>query len=116
MGRDRERSKSEYAEDIVSGLKWLGIDIDYSDPYKQSEHSDTYQKYIETMLKNGTAYISKEEVKEEGQRAEVIRLKNPNKKVKYEDVLLCFMFFILLEEKSKKNRRLEKIILKINYK
>lgn len=84
---DKERSKQEYSDDIVSGLKWLGIDIDYSNPYKQSEHSDTYGKYLETMLKNNTAYVSKEEVKEEGQRAEVIRLRNPNKKVKYEDMI-----------------------------
>jgi glutamyl-tRNA synthetase len=84
---DEERSKQEYADDIVSGLKWLGVDIDYSNPYKQSEHSDTYKKYLEVMLKNGTAYISKEEVKEEGQRAEVIRLKNQNKIIKYNDLI-----------------------------
>jgi glutamyl-tRNA synthetase len=84
---DIERSKQEYSEDIVSGLKWLGIEIDYNNPYKQSEHGDTYKKYIELMLKNGSAYISKEEVKEEGQRAEVIRLKNPNKKIKYNDMI-----------------------------
>ncbi len=84
---DRERSTSEYANDIVEGLKWLGIDIDYSNPYKQSEHSDTYRKYIEKMLNDGTAFISKEEVKEEGQRSEVIRLKNPNKKIIYEDMI-----------------------------
>jgi len=84
---DIERSKQEYADDIVSGLKWLGIEIDYDNPYKQSEHGDTYKKYIEMMLKNDTAYISKEEVKEEGQRAEVIRLRNPGRKIKYEDMM-----------------------------
>ncbi len=84
---DRERSTNEYANDIIEGLKWLGIDINYSDPYKQSEHSDTYRKYIEKMLNDGTAFISKEEVKEEGQRSEVIRLKNPNKKIVYEDMI-----------------------------
>jgi len=39
------------------------------------------------MIANGTAYISKEVVKEEGQRAEVIRLKNPGKKVVFEDMI-----------------------------
>jgi glutamyl-tRNA synthetase len=82
-----ERSKQEYADDIVNGLKWLGIEIDYSNPYKQSEHGDIYKKYIELMLKNNTAYISKEEIKEEGQRAEVIRLRNPGRKIKYEDMI-----------------------------
>jgi len=46
---DKERSKQEYADDIVSGLKWLGVNIDYTNPYKQSEHGDTYKKYIELM-------------------------------------------------------------------
>ena len=84
---DLERSKQEYADDIISGLKWLGIEMDYNNPYKQSEHGDTYKKYIELMLKNDTAYISKEEVKEEGQRAEVIRLRNSGKKIKYQDMI-----------------------------
>ncbi|MEI6528239.1 MAG: glutamate--tRNA ligase family protein [bacterium] len=84
---DKERSKQEYADDIISGLKWLGIDMDFENPYKQSEHGDTYKKYIELMLKNDSAYISKEEVKEEGQRAEVIRLRNPGKKIKYNDMI-----------------------------
>jgi glutamyl-tRNA synthetase len=84
---DKERSKQEYADDIVSGLKWLGVNIDYTNPYKQSEHGDTYKKYIELMLKNDTAYISKEEIKEEGQRAEVIRLRNSGRKIKYTDMM-----------------------------
>ena len=62
---DKERSKQEYSDDIISGLKWLGIDIDYSKPYKQSEHSETYKKYLEKMISEDKAYLSKEEVKEE---------------------------------------------------
>jgi glutamyl-tRNA synthetase len=84
---DKERSKDEYSKDIVEGLKWLGIDINFSNVYKQSEHSSTYRKYIEKMIAEGKAYISKEEVKEEGQRSEVIRLKNPGKKVVFEDMI-----------------------------
>jgi len=84
---DKERSKQEYADDIISGLKWLGVEIDYSNPYKQSEHGGIYKKYLEKLLAENKAYISKEEVKEEGQRTEVIRLKNPNKKIKYNDLV-----------------------------
>ncbi len=84
---DRERSKTEYADDIVSGLKWLGVEIDFANPYKQSEHGDTYKKYLEKMIQAGTAYVSAEEVKEEGQRAEVIRLRNQNKRIKYNDLI-----------------------------
>jgi glutamyl-tRNA synthetase len=84
---DKERSNDEYSKDIVEGLKWLGIDIDFNNVYKQSEHSATYRKYIEKMIAEDKAYISKEQVKEEGQRAEVIRLKNPGKKVVFEDMI-----------------------------
>lgn len=84
---DKERSKDEYAQDIISGLKWLGININFDKVYKQSEHGSTYKKYLEKMIAEDKAYISKEEVKEEGQRAEVIRLRNPGKKVIFEDMI-----------------------------
>ncbi len=84
---DKERSKDEYAQDIEEGLKWLGININFDKVYKQSEHSATYKKYLEKLIAESKAYISKEEVKEEGQRAEVIRLKNPGKKVIFEDMI-----------------------------
>jgi len=84
---DKERSKEEYSLDIVEGLKWLGIELDFNNIYKQSEHSDTYKKYLEKMITEGKAYISKEEPKEEGQRSEVIRLKNPGKKIIFEDMV-----------------------------
>lgn len=84
---DKERSKEEYSLDIIEGLKWLGIDMDFSNVYKQSEHSSTYRKYLEKMIAEGKAYISKEEPKEEGQRSEVIRIKNPGKKVVFEDMI-----------------------------
>ncbi len=84
---DRERSKKEYADDIIEGLKWLGIDIDFNHIYKQSEHSETYKKYLEKIIAEDKAYISKEEVKKEGQRAEVIRLKNPGKKITFTDMI-----------------------------
>ncbi len=84
---DRERHKDEYADDIIESLKWLGIDIDYDKPYKQSEKGDLYKKYLEKIISEGKAYISKEEVKEEGQRAEVIRLKNPGKKITFNDMI-----------------------------
>ncbi len=84
---DKERSKDEYSNDIIEGLKWLGININFSNVYKQSEHGETYKKYIEKLIAEDKAYISKEEVKEEGQRAEVIRLRNPGKKVAFQDMI-----------------------------
>lgn len=82
---DKIRSTKESEEDIMSGLKWLGFEFD--EFYKQSEREDTYRKYIEQLIKEDKAYISKEEVKEEGQRSEVIRFRNPNKKVKFNDLI-----------------------------
>ncbi len=80
---DKERSKEEYAEDIIESLKWLGITYDQG-PFKQSERNDIYKGYIQKMLDNGTAYISHET---EGDNKEVIRFKNLNKIVTFTDVI-----------------------------
>ena len=80
---DKERSKKEYEENILEGLKWLGIGYDEG-PLKQSERSAVYQKHLQKMLDDGTAYISSEP---EGESKDVIRFKNPNKKVKFLDVV-----------------------------
>ena len=40
------------------------------------------------MIADGFAYISKEEIKKEGERNEVIRFKNPNKKISFSDIVL----------------------------
>ncbi|MBI2046198.1 MAG: glutamate--tRNA ligase [Parcubacteria group bacterium] len=103
---DKERSKKEYEDDIIEGLLWLGIgwtgdpskklqkkdigdeingDIAYQQPYRQSERTDIYKKYLAKMIADGTAYVSKEEPAEAGQRSEVIRLKNQNKKITFHD-------------------------------
>ena len=84
---DKERSKKEFEENIVEGLKWLGINWDNEEIYRQSERSEAYKKHLEKIIASGHAYISKEEVKEEGQRSEVIRFKNPNKVVTFQDIV-----------------------------
>lgn len=82
---DQERSTKEYEQDILDTLEWLGFK--YDELYRQSERSQIYADHIKKMIDGGSAYISKEEVKEEGQRTEVIRLKNQNKKVKFQDLI-----------------------------
>jgi len=82
---DKERSKKEYEDDILNGMKWLGFS--YDELYRQSEREGIYKKYLEKLIVEDKAYISKEEVKEAGQRAEVIRFRNPNKKVKFNDLI-----------------------------
>ena len=83
---DKERSKKEFENDIIESLKWLNISYD-DGPYRQSERSDIYKKYLKQMVDSGHAYVSKEIPKEPGDREEVIRFKNPNKKVTFTDLI-----------------------------
>lgn len=60
---DKLRSKNEYKEDIMEGLKWLGIEWDEGPdiggpygPYRQSERLHIYKKYIDKLLKEDKAY------------------------------------------------------------
>jgi glutamyl-tRNA synthetase len=52
---DRERSKVEYEEEILSGLKWLGLDFDEG-PYRQSERNAIYEKHFEALKTSGKIY------------------------------------------------------------
>ncbi len=81
---DKERSKKEYEENIIESLKWLGLSYDKF--YRQSEHLDKHKFYLEKMIKDGTAYISKEEAKDgSGLIKELVRFKNPNIDVTFKD-------------------------------
>jgi glutamyl-tRNA synthetase len=80
---DKERSKPEFEENIIDGLKWLGLTHD--EFYRQSERGGLYRKHLENLIEKGLVYVSKEEVTEEGQRAEVLRFKNPNHSVTFRD-------------------------------
>lgn len=83
---DKERSKKEYEDNIIESFKWLGLD--YEEFYRQSERTEIYKEYLKKLIDSGHAYISKEEPREEGERGEVIRFKNPNTKIKFTDVIL----------------------------
>src|SRR4051812_17436703 len=76
---DKERSKKEYEENILDVLAWLGISYD-SGPFRQSERTEVYIKYLKKLMDDGFAYLSQEkpEDAEPGKtlRAEVIRFKN----------------------------------------
>lgn len=81
---DQERSTKEFDKNILDGLSWLGLP--YDELYRQSEREDLYKSYLKKMLNNNSVYISKEEPKE-GEHAEVIRFKNPNKKIVFDDLI-----------------------------
>ncbi len=130
---DKERSKEEYVEDIVQGLRWLNIVWDEGispddlreelgdfGPYKQSHRTNLYKKYIEKLLEENKAYYcfcSKEELEAHRQyqlsigqppkysgkcrnldqktveqylkegKPYVIRFKNPNTQVVFQDLI-----------------------------
>ena len=54
---DLERSRSQYTENILSGLSWLGIDWDEG-PFFQSKRLDLYRQAIQTLLDRGLAYLA----------------------------------------------------------
>ena len=52
---DLERSKPEYTQNILDGMKWLGLNWDEG-PLFQSQRLDLYRQSIQTLLDNGSAY------------------------------------------------------------
>ncbi len=74
---DKERSKKEYEKDILDGLQWLGIEHD--EIYHQSEREEIYEKYIQPLLESHIIYMSNEK------KGTILRFKNPNKKITFND-------------------------------
>ncbi|MDP3999296.1 MAG: glutamate--tRNA ligase [bacterium] len=86
---DLERSEVKWEKDIISGLRWLGLEWDEGPiadaqnqkskiknqnyagkygPYRQSERLDIYEKYLKQLLEKGDAYYcscTKEELEKE---------------------------------------------------
>jgi glutamyl-tRNA synthetase len=79
---DKERSTKEFEQNILENMEWLGFKHDAF--YRQSERGEIYKNYLEKLIKANKAYISKEE---EGDRTEVIRFRNPNKKITFTDLI-----------------------------
>jgi len=114
---DKERSKLEWVQEIIDELHWLGInwnegpDIDGPfGPYKQSQRTEIYKKYLEKLLSENKAYFcdcSSEELEAKRQDQQsrglaptydgkcrdkkknsgVIRFKIAHKKVKFKDLI-----------------------------
>src|SRR5579872_4472014 len=80
---DRARSKKEYELDMLDSLKWLGLEYD-GGILHQSERSEVYKKYLDKLIKENKVYTS---IETEGDNKEVIRFKNPNKKIVFEDII-----------------------------
>ena len=52
---DLERSKPEFTENILEGLKWLGMEWDEG-PFYQSQRMEMYREKIQELLDKGLAY------------------------------------------------------------
>ncbi|HYK36997.1 glutamate--tRNA ligase [Alloacidobacterium sp.] len=60
---DVERSKDEHEQQLITDLRWLGLDWDEGPeiggpyaPYRQSERLDIYREHTERLLNEGKAY------------------------------------------------------------
>src|SRR5687767_9108664 len=60
---DQERSRPEWEREIISGLRWLGLDWDEGPdkggpygPYRQSERTLIYQEHARQLIASGHAY------------------------------------------------------------
>lgn len=81
---DRSRSTKEFEDEILEGLAWLGLTHDVF--ARQSERAQIHKKYLERLIEEGSAYISKEESKQNpGKTVELVRLKNPGKTITFTD-------------------------------
>lgn len=56
---DLERSRPEYTQSILDGLKWLGLAWD-EEPVAQSDRLSLYQERVQALLDQGLAYRSYE--------------------------------------------------------
>ena len=94
---DLERSKLEYENEIIGGLKWLNIYWN-EDPYRQSERLDVYAKYLKELLNNGDAFYcfhSKEFLEKETGLAhhcefKKLPLEDSEKRLKKESAVIRF--------------------------
>jgi len=77
---DKERSKKEHEDGLIASLAWLGLSHD--EFYRQSERTDLYKEKLVELISNGAAYEGEES---KGGEGKVIRFKNPNKKVTFQD-------------------------------
>lgn len=83
---DRKRSKEEYEDDILDALQWLSLKPDVV--VRQSDRTTLYTNAIQRLLKNGRAYVSKEQSKRDpAQEVEVVRFKSTNSLISFTDTV-----------------------------
>jgi len=81
---DKVRSKREHEVSMLENIHWLGLKKDNEVPWRQSERTEIYKKYLQQLITDGRAYISQET---EGLNKEVVRFKNPNTTITFTDLI-----------------------------
>ena len=77
---DIERSKKEYLDELLSSLKWLGMETD-EELFFQSKRIPVYKKYAKKLLDEDKACY------EETEKGKAVRFKNPKEKLVFNDVI-----------------------------
>ncbi len=81
---DEWRSERRFEDNMLHTLEWLGIKHD--EFFRQSERIDIYKVYIKKLIKSGNAYEA--EASKNNPNMPAIRFRNPNKKIKFTDIIL----------------------------
>lgn len=81
---DRARSTSEFEQEIVDGLHWLGLSWDAFS--RQTERGERYTELLAQIVTEGKAYVSKEPSKDDPSReVAVVRLRNSGRSITFRD-------------------------------
>lgn len=84
---DKARSTKEFETEIITGLRSLGL-VWEGGEVRQSERAAIYREHLEKAIENGHAYLSEEPSKaDETKMVTVVRLKNPNKDITFNDLV-----------------------------
>lgn len=81
---DLERSKPEFEQDILDGLRWLGLS-GTNTPARQSERTDVYKKHLDALIEKGAAYEAEPQTGNPDKK--VVRFKNPNIRIAFNDLI-----------------------------
>jgi glutamyl-tRNA synthetase len=96
---DRERSEKKWEAAIYEDFKWCGFEAD--ETCRQSERIDLHKKALKKIIDRGVAYVSKEpSQKNPEETVEVVRLKNPGKKITFQDEIRGAVTFDTTELKD----------------
>jgi glutamyl/glutaminyl-tRNA synthetase len=86
---DFERSRPEYEQNMLDVFSWLGLEYDAF--YRQSERTELYREHIAQLIASGHAYEA--EASNEDAQKKVIRFKNPNTTITFDDIILGAISF-----------------------